>query len=691
MWVYEKLFTTAYHVEQHLQRLIMIRRSFIFLLISVLTITFLGCGKQALLPEKPVLVERADDIAVVSLRAPGFDKLSLQDKRIAYHLVRAAIAGRDLAYDQTHRNALEIRNILEEILVHPQGIPWETLEKITLFLKIFWTYTGQYEAITSRKFVPEFSYEELLAAADSAFNHGADFGVKDVNQLHEKIFSLRQIFFNPNYEPILTNKSPEAPYDILTGSAVNHYSNLTLKEADSFKEIYPLNSRLVKDEQGIHEEVYRAGNQDIPSGKMANTVAKVIDELDQARLLASPSQRQVLTHLIRYLETGDSEEFRKANIAWVKDRSPVDFSIGFIEVYRDPRGQKGLFEGVVYFVDSSQTELMERLAQHAAEFEALAPWNSAFKKTKLSPLAGKAVNLLVGTGDGGPICAGGINLPNDESVREKNGSKSVILSNVEDGYDLVYGNATANEFAENDGIGKQWEEWGETTSFLMTAMHEIIGHGSGRISPEFEGNPANALKEYASTLEEARADLVALYFISHPKSRELGIVPNEACGEAAYRHYVRDDLVNLFWVDDLHRFEEDHDRGHHMIVEYLRQVAGAVDTLRKDGKLYLVVNDLEKAHQGVGELLSQLMRIKATGDYQGARNLIETYGVGLNTRWRDEVRERMKGLDLPKQVAFIMPELTLEALPMGRVKDVKISYPRDFVAQMLQYSGKIAR
>jgi dipeptidyl-peptidase-3 len=663
----------------------------ILLLISALIFGSSGCSKKELPPEKPVIVERTDDIAVVSLKAPGFDKLSLTDKRIAYHLVKAAIAGRNLAYDQTHRNGLEIRNLLEEILVHPHGIPWETLEKISSFLKKFWTYTGQYETITSRKFVPEFDYKDLLTAADSAFSHGADFGIKNINQLHEKIASLQQTLFDPNYEPILTNKSPKAPEDILTGSAVNNYSNITLKEADSFKEMYPLNSRLVKDEQGIHEEVYRAGNQNTPPGKMANTVAKVIDELDQARLLAAPSQRQVLTHLITYLETGDAEEFRKTNIAWVKDHSPVDFSIGFIEVYRDPRGQKGLFEGVVYFVDSSKTKLMEKLAQHSEEFEALAPWDSAYKKTKPTPLVGKAVNLLVGTGDGGPICAGGINLPNDESVREKYGSKSVILSNVENGFDLVYGNATVNEFAENDRVVKQWEEWGDITSFLMTAMHEIIGHGSGKVSAEFDGNPAIALKEYASTLEEARADLVALYFIIHPKSRELGIVPDEACGEAAYRHYVRNDLVNLYWVNDLPRFEEDHDRGHHMIVEYLRRVTGAVDAVRKDGKLYLVVNDLEKAQQGVGELLGKLMRIKATGDYQGAKDLIETYGVGLNTEWRDEIRERMKALDLPKQVAFIMPELTLESLPMGRVKDVKISYPRDFVVQMLQYSGKIPK
>ena len=682
--------TLPNHCAHHLRKSVF--RSLIpFLLILAISAGFGGCGKKEILLEKPIVVERANNIAVVSLRAHGFDKLSLQDKRIAYHLVRAAIAGRDLAYDQTHRNALEIRNLLEEILVHPQGVPWETLEEITLFLKKFWTYTGQYEPNTSRKFVPEFTYEGLLAAGDSAFSHGADFGVKDLEQLHEEIDALRVSLFDPNFEPIITNKSPEPPDDILTGSAVNHYSNLTLEEANAFKEHYPLNSRLVKDSQGIHEEVYRMGNQETPPGRMANTIGKVVDELDQARLLASPSQRMVLTHLIQYLEMGDPEEFRKANMAWVQDRSPVDFSIGFIEVYRDPRGQKGLFEGVVYFVDSSRTELMEKLAQHAAEFETLAPWDSAFKKTKPSPLIGRAVNLLVGTGDGGPICAGGINLPNDETVREKYGSKSVILSNVEDGFELVYGNASANEFAENHEVVKQWQEWGNTTSFLMTAMHEIIGHGSGKISETLQGNPATALKEYASTLEEARADLVALYFISHPKSRELGIVPDEACGEAAYREYIRNDLVNLFWTDDLSKFQEDHDRGHHMIVEYLRKVTGAVDTLRKDGKLYLVVNDLDKAHQGVGELLSQLMRIKATGDYEGARHLIETYGVDLNSKWRDEVKERMIALDLPKQVAFIMPDLTLDALPMGRVKDVKISYPRDFVAQMLQYSGKIPK
>jgi len=648
-----------------------------------------GCAKHAPEQETPVVVERDGDIAYVSLRAPGFDRLSLQDRRIAYHLARAATAGRDLAYDQSYPHCLEIRNLLEEIVVHPRGISWEVLGKITRFLKRFWTETGQYDIMTSRKFVPEFTYQELVTAADSSFANGAQFEVSDQALLHARLENLRKTLFDPNFQPIKTNRSPQPPDDIVTGSAVNFYSDVTLREAEEFQEEYPLNSRLVRDAQGIREEVYRAGSPDVPPGRMASTIANVIEELDQARLLARPSQREVLTHLIEYLQTGDPKAFRDANIAWVKDQSPVDFTIGFVEVYDDPRGQKGTYEGIAYFVDSTRTKVIEQLAALASTYEELAPWDPAYKRTEPAVITGRAVNLLTAVGDGGPICATGINLPNDESIRATYGSKSVILTNVEEGYNLVWGNAFAREFAENDLVFQQWEKWGEITDFLMVAMHEIIGHGSGRLVPELQGTDADPLGEYASTLEEARADLVALYFIMHPKSREMGIVPDVACGEAAYRNYARGDLVSMVWAGNLDHFVEDHDRDHHMIVEYLRHVTGAIDTLRKDNKLYLVVTDLQKMQQGVGELLAKVMKIKATGDYQGAKQLIDTYGVALDTTWRNQVQARVHALNLPIYVAFVMPELTQEALPLGRVTDVKISYPRDFVAQMLTYSGKI--
>jgi dipeptidyl-peptidase-3 len=666
----------------------MSRQVLIPLMLSLL-IGMLGCGKPKPPTEQPELIERVDNIAVLSMKAPGFDKLSLQDKQIAYHLCRAAIAGRDLAYDQNHLNALEIRNLLEEIILHPQGTPWEVLENITTFLKKFWTHTGQYDPVTSRKFLPSFTYRELLTAADSAFNHGADFGVDSIDHLHAKIEKLHPTLFDRDFDPILTNKSPTPPNDILTGSAVNHYHNISLQEADNFPELYPLNSRLVKDNTGIHEEVYRSGSPNLPPGRMAQTVAAVVEELDKARMLARPSQQKALTHLIRYLETGDLQEFRQANIAWVADNSPVDYTIGFIEVYHDPRGQKGTYEGLVYFVDSTRTELMQKLAEHAAQFENLAPWDPQFKNPKPKSMIGRAVNVLVAVGDAGPTCPHGINLPNEEALRATYGSKSVALTNVRDGSRLVWGNATTREFAENDHVIQQWEQWGDITSFLTLAMHEIIGHGSGKMSPDLEGSDADYLKEYASTLEEARADLMALYFIIHPLSQDLGIVPDPACGEAAYRRYIRSDLVNLNWVGDANKIMQDHDRGHHMIVEYLRHVTGAVDTLRHNGKLYLIVTDLDQAHHGVAELLGKVMRIKATGDYQGAKQLIETYGVPLNPAWRDEVQHRMAALDLPDYTAYIMPESTLDALPLGRVNDVNISYPRDFMVQMLTYAGKI--
>lgn len=653
----------------------------------ICTIAFgsLSCSRKETLPPKPELVERFHDIAVVSAKVPGFDKLSLQDKRIAYHLSRAAIAGRDLAYDQTHRHALKIRNLLEEIITHPQDTPWETLEKINLYLKHYWTFTGPYDNQTYRKFLPQFNKSELIQAAESALSHGANFGIASPDELHALIDEISPTLFDPDTDPILTNKSPVPPHDILMGSAVNYYQNITLAEAEDFDERYPLNSLLIKDKDGIHEDIYRSGSPDVPPGRMAQTIAKIIEELDQARVIARPSQQKVLTHLIKYLETGEPEEFRQANIAWLQDQSPVDFTIGFIEVYRDPRGQKGFYQGLVYTIDSTRTKIMQQMAQHIAEFQAASPWDPAYKNPDPVIPTGKAINVIMGVGGTGPICPGGINLPNDDAIKEIYGSKNVILTNTNDAARMVWGNVTSNEFTESEKIIAQWDKWGNITRFLTTSFHEIVGHGTEIAKPE----TVEQLGEYTSTICEARADLVALYFMPHPLSQELGIVPHPDCGEILYRRYVRSDLLKLHYTGNAPRFESDHARGHHMIVEYLRQVTGAVDTVRQEGKLYLVVTDLQKMQEGVTELLIELTRIRATGDYQAACDLIETYGVPLNTAWRDEVRRRMETLDLPEHAANIMPELTLDALPLGRVNDVHISYPRDFIAQMLSYSGKL--
>ncbi len=663
----------------------MVRYLIIMFLLSAISIGILGCATEEILPVNPELIETFDDVVVVSIKVPGFEKLSLNDKRIAYHLSRASIAGRDLAYDQTHRHALEIRSLLEEIITHPQGTSWEILENITLYLKKYWTFTGPYDYRTYRKFLPHFNKTELGQAADSAYAHGADFGTATLEELHTLIDEISPTLFDPDFDPILTNKSPDPPDDILTGSAVNYYQNITLAEAEAFEEQYPLNSRLVKDRDGIHEEIYRSGSREVPAGRMAETIAKMIEELDQARMIARPTQQKALTHLIRYLETGDPEEFRLANIAWLQDQSPVDFSIGFIEVYRDPRGQKGFYQGLVYTIDSTRTKKMQLMAQHIAEFEAVAPWDSAYKNPNPIIPTGKAVNVIMGVGGSGPVCPGGINLPNDDAIKQKYGSKNVILTNTNDAAKLVWGNIASNEFAENDKVIAQWEKWGIITRFLSTAMHEIIGHGTQKVEPGAIGK----LGEYASTISEARADLVALYFMPHPISRELGIVPDKDCGEAIYRRYVRSDLLSLQFTGDLSQFVSDHARGHHMIVEYLRQVTGVVDTLRQEGKLYLVVTDLEKMQEGIAELLAEVTRIRTTGDYQAARDLVETYGVPLNTVWRDEVQQRMEKLDLPEHIANIMPELELDAQPLGRVNDINISYPRDFIAQMLSYSHKL--
>ncbi len=366
----------------------------------------------------------------------------------------------------------------------------------------------------------------------------------------------------------------------------------------------------------------------------------------------------------------------------------MDTINGFIEVYADARGVKGEYEGIVIFVDQKVNQVMRSMASLAQYFEDKAPWDDKYKKSKVTPPVSNALHLLMGVGGGGPISVLGINLPNAQNIREAYGSKNFILTNVSSvRYRLDQERITA-EFALTEEEKELDRLCGERADLLHTAIHEILGHGSGRVSEKLKKDPADYLQEYYSAIEEARSDLAGLWHIFDDKLMHLADI-DQRCGEALYRFYARADLIRLRTVREGDRLEKDHARGRHMIVSYLKDKAKVIDVVERDGKVYFKVNDVKKMRDGVGELLSTVMRIKAEGDYKGAKKLIDTYGVKINTDWRDQIVRRADSLNLPDHYAFVMPELELVKDFRGKIVDVEISCPQDFMKQQLRYSGKI--
>jgi dipeptidyl-peptidase-3 len=637
--------------------------------------------------ERKYLLEKVGKVAIVQLYADEFEKLSLEDKILAYYLYQAALAGRDIAYDQIHRHGLAIRNILEEIITHPKGIDQAILEKITNYLKLFWAFNGNY-GTNNRKFIPEFGSDDLLYASKIAFSNGAEFGAKDQAELVKILSGLKRTIFDPDFEPILANKSPKEGEDVITASGNNYYEGITLKELDNFEEKYPLNSKVVKKDGKIVELVYRAGTNDISPGLYAENLNLVIGYLKKAIGLARPGQKQALEHLIRYFETGEPKDFDKYNIDWVKDDPTVETINGFIETYNDARGAKGGCEGMVCFVDEKTNRVMKDIAHLASYFEEKTPWDDRYKKREITAPVANAVTILVGVGGEGPISVLGINLPNAQHIRETYGSKNFILTNVSSTIYKLQAEKIVKEFALTEEEIKLDKLWGGKADLLQTTLHEILGHGSGKVSEKLFKDPREYLQEHYSALEEAKADLVALWHIFDEKLMHIADI-DAKCGEALYRFYARADLVRLRTVKTGDRLEKDHARARHMIVSYLMDKTGAIEVAEKDGKVYLNVNDILKMRQGVGELLSLIMRIKAEGNYEEAKKLVEKYGIKINPQWRDQVIRRAEAIDLPDHYAFVMPELELLQDKNGKVKDVKISYPQDFLKQQLKYSGKI--
>jgi dipeptidyl-peptidase-3 len=643
-------------------------------------------GTSAPSGERKYLLERVDDAAVVQLYADQFAALPLKDKTLVYHLTQAALAGRDIFYDQKHRNALEMRGVLEAILTHSKGIETQTLSEIERYTKLFWINTGPYNNLTSRKFVLKISPQALATAAQTAEKSGATFPTQPGESVDALLKRLEPMFFDANVDPIVTNKNPGPGKDILTASANNLYSGVSMADLKGFTEKNGLNSRLVKTNGKLVEEVYKI------DGRYGKQIAEIVKHLEAAIPFASEPTAAALKALIQWYRTGDDRDRAKYDIAWVKDKdSAVDTINGFIEVYMDPRGVKGSWEALVFHVNKEKTERIKKFADNAQWFEDHMPYDAKYRKPNVTGIIANAIDVVMETGDSGPVTPIGINLPNDQSIREQYGSKSVSLANVNEAYDKSQPETMRSEFVWSPEEAARAAKFGSLSGELTTDMHEVIGHASGRQAAGFKGTPQGAIKEHFSALEEARADLVGLYFLADPKLAELGIIPaadQDAIVRAEYEYFTRNGaLMQLRRVREGSEIEDDHMRNRQMIVHWLMANTKAIESRTRDGKSYFVMVDPKAFRDGVGTLLAEVQRIKSEGDYAAAKALFETHGIRFDPKLRDEVVKRVDDLKLPSYSGFVMPKLTAVTDASGAITDVTISYPMDLTKQMLEYSG----
>jgi dipeptidyl-peptidase-3 len=645
-----------------------------------------GEARPAAASDRKYLLERVDDAAVVQLYADGFEALPLREKTLIWHLYQAAVTGRDIYYDQRYAHNLEMRDVLEEIVTHPEGIDPAALAEIQRYTKLFWINTGPYNNLTARKFVLKCSQDAFAGAVRKAAASGAKFPLRAGETPDAMAARIAPLFFDVSVDPIVTNKTPGAGRDILASSANNLYVGVTMKDFEGFTEKYGLNSRLVKQNGRLVEEVYKAG------GRYSPQIEQIVHHLEAAVPYATEPMGRALKALARWYRTGETADRVAYDIAWVQDKdSPVDTINGFVEVYMDPRGIKGSWEALVFYVNREKTEEIRKLAASAQWFEDRMPWDPKYRKPGVLGITANAIDVVIETGDSGPVTPVGINLPNDQAIREKYGSKSVSLSNVTEAYDKSTAPEFRKEFAWSDDETARAEKWGTFSDELHTNMHEVIGHASGRVSERLKGSPQDSLKEQFSALEEARADLVALYFLPDSKLAELGLV--DAAEQAdivrtAYEAYAKNALVQLRRVREGTQIEEDHMRNRQMIVRWLMANTKAIEERKRDGKTYYVMVDAKAFQEGTGRLLAEVQRIKAEGDYAAAKELFETHGVHFEPSLRDEVVTRVDRLKMPSYTGFVQPRLEAVTDASGKITDVKISYPQDLTQQMLEYSGR---
>jgi len=623
--------------------------------------------------QDPARVDRAGDTGFVQLEAESFHKLTPREQALAYWLCQASISIDPIIYDQMSRFGLREKRMLETIVSHPEGVDPAVMKKIADFTKLFWANKGNHNETTGQKFLPEFTFEELRAAAGPRFAM--------------EVSELKASLFDPDFEPMTTAKSPRGSLDILQASSNTFYEGMSLADTQGFHELYPLNSRLVKAGGKLEEEVYRAGTPDgkVSPGLYAEYLHRANDMLERARAYADPEQARASGALIRFYQTGDPKEWIQFGIEWVRDNPPVDFDNGFIEVYRDARGAKGSSQSFVTITDATEAARMRKLSDNAQYFEDHAPWLPQYKKQGVKPPVAKAVEALIETGDF-HVTTIGDNLPNENEIHEKYGSKSFMFTASSHALDHAAGHGPIEEFGASPEEIALTKKYGDEAEDLMTALHEVIGHGSGKLNPKLTHEASYYLKEYFSTLEEARADLMALWNAFDPKLQELGLISSPDVAKTMYYSAARVALTQLRRIPHGDTIEEDHERDRQLIARYIMDKTGAIEQIERGGKAYIVVRDFEGMRKGVGMLLAELMRIKAEGDYNAIKELVDRYGVHFDPKLRDQVVARYAKLNLPTYWAGINPDLKATFDPYGKIARVTISYPRDYQSQQLDYA-----
>ncbi|HTQ78510.1 MAG TPA: peptidase M49 [Thermoanaerobaculia bacterium] len=631
------------------------------------------------------LVERIGRRAFIQVETPSFEKLPVAQRILAYHLTRAAIELDPIIYDQMSTYGLAAKRLLGAMVDRPERLPAASRPAIVEYAKLFFASSGNHDETTNQKFLPGLSFEEFAQAAEAARSQGARLGSQA--DLKKLLAELKAPLFDPDFEVSVTVRNPPPGKDLLTASSNNYYSGVALGDLSGFTEKYPLDSRLVKKDGKLVEEVYRAGTPDgkVPPGLYAKELQAVNRELAAAAAVADrvdPGQAEEIRALIRFYQTGELADWTSFNVLWVKNDSPVDFASGFIEVYKDSRGVKGSSQMFVSVTDQILEPLMQKLASNAVYFEKQAPWAEKYKKLDVKPPIGKAIETVVETGDFrvGTI---GDNLPNEQSFREVYGTKSLLFTSSIAALTPLRGEKVAAEFSGDPGDAASFTKDGILADNLHTAMHEIIGHGSGKV--EVKGDPATFLREFYSTLEEARADLVAYWNISDPKMAEFGVKDVPAVAHELYRQVARSGLLVLARYPKGDIAEEDHDRSRLLVANYLIE-AGGLERFERNGHWYIGVKDYDKAHAAVGKLLAEIMRIKAQGDYPAIKALVEKYGVHFDPAVRDDVLARFNKLNLPSYFAGVYPDLSPVLDSGGQIVDVKLSYPRDFLAQQVKFA-----
>lgn len=629
--------------------------------------------------------ERFADLQLLRYRLNGFEQLSLRQKQLIYYLAQATLYGRDITFDQFGSYNLRIRKTLEEIykLEREKKTDDAQFHELEVYLKRVWFSNGIHHHYGCEKFVAGFSEDYLLQGMLAI--DPAQLPLAEGQSVRELFDELRPVIFDTTVLPKRVNKADGE--DLVMTSACNFYEGVTQQEAETFyrEGHHPLNSRLVKRDGELVEEVWSA------SGRYAAAIQPICYWLTKAAEVAeNDRQRHVIELLIKYYETGDLQLFDEYSIEWVREtEGQVDFINGFIEVYGDPLGLKGTWEGLVEYKDMEATKRTQTISSHAQWFEDHSPVGERFKKKQVKGVTANVICAAMLGGDEYPSTAIGINLPNADWIRAEYGSKSITISNITEAYNkAAHGNGFKEAFVIDQLTLSLIEKYGDVCDDLHTDLHECLGHGSGQL---LEGTDPDALKAYGNTIEEARADLFGLYYIADEKLVELGLTPDAEAYKSQYYTYMMNGLMTqLIRITPGNQIEEAHMRNRALIAHWCMDHGMTVELVKREGKTYVRINDYEELRRLFARLLAEVQRIKSEGDYEAARQLVEHYAVKVSPELHEEVLERYKLLDLAPYKGFINPMMAPVTDQDGNITDIQLNYSESYADQMLRYSSEYA-